>query len=498
MSTSQSAAITAEAKTSTDTFPNPRLYNDDLAPVQKNGRHWNAYNIFTLWANDVHSLGNYTFAIGLFALGLGAWQILLTFAIGAVVLFFLLTLSAFVGERTGLPFPVVSRIALGIRGGRVAAVCRGAVAIVWFGIQTYLAARVLNALLIGLAPSLSSLEDVSFLGLSLLGWCSFSVLWLIQVVIASYGMAMVRHFVAFAGPVILLTMMGMALWVFARADYSIAWSIAHPLTGSEMWLMIFAGACLWVVIYGTFALNVCDFTRCVDSRRSIVIGNFTGILLNMMLFALIVVVLAGAQFNINGEIIESPADIVRHIPSLAWRTAASVALIVLTIAVNLVANFVAPNYMLADLFPRALNFRRASLVTAILGAIILPWNLYDSPLVIQLFLGTLGAVLGPFFGLIMVDYWLVRRQRVNIPELYSEAPQGSYFYRNGFNWRSFYALIPAALIAAVISQANAFHSVADFSWIIGAIIAGVLHMLLSPKNRTYENVDGEAIARPSQ
>nr|WP_298376708.1 NCS1 family nucleobase:cation symporter-1 [uncultured Halomonas sp.] len=486
------------AEVTPQTFPHPRLYNEDLAPVQQEGRHWHAYNVFTLWANDVHSLGNYTFAIGLFALGLGAWQILLTFAIGSAVLFFLLTLSGFVGEQTGLPFPVVSRIALGIRGGRIAAVCRGGVAIFWFGIQTYLAANVLDALLISFFPSLSAWEDTLVLGLSLLGWCSFLALWLIQLVIVSYGMAMVRHYIAFAGPVILITMLSMAAWVFTQAGFTIAYSTDEPLTGIHMWGMIFAGACLWIVIYGTFALNFCDFTRCVGTRKAIVKGNFAGILINTMVFASIVVVLAGAQFHINGEIIESPADIVSTIDSPLWRTAASLALVVLTIAVNLVANFVAPNYMLADLFPKFLNFRRAGLITATIGLVILPWNLYDNPVVINLFLGSLGAVLGPIFGLIMVDYWLVRRQRVNIPDLYSEAPDGTYFYHQGINWRAFYALIPAAVIAAVISQVPIFHAIADFSWIIGAIIAGLLHLTFSPKHQTYEHQDGEAIARPSQ
>lgn len=480
------------------TFPHPRLYNADIAPVQREGRHWNAYNVFTMWANDVHSLGNYTFAIGLFALGLGAWQILLTFAIGAGILFALLTLSGFVGEQTGLPFPVVSRIAFGIRGGRVSAICRGGIAIVWFGIQTYLAANVLNALLTSFIPSLGGLEQVSFLGLSVLGWLSFIVLWAIQIVIVSYGMAMVRHYIAFAGPIILITMFSMAIWVFSRADFTIAGSINRPLTGIAMWEMIFAGACLWVVIYGTFALNVCDFTRCVGTKRAVVLGNFAGILVNMMVFALIVIVLAGAQFQINGDIIESPADIVRTINDPAWRIAASLALIVLTIAVNLVANFVAPNYMLCDLFPRWLTFRRAGLVTAIIGLVILPWNLYNSPLVINYFLGGLGAILGPFFGLIMIDYWLIRRQRLNIPDLYSEATDGTYHYRNGFNPRAFYALVPAALISLAVALVPVFHSVSDFSWIIGAIIAALLHLVFVPKNQIYQHVDGEAIARPSQ
>lgn len=491
------ASAHATTKAEAPVFPSPRLYNEDLAPVAQDNRPWHAYHVFTLWANDVHSLGNYTFAIGLFALGLGAWQILLTFGIGALILFVMLTLSGFVGERTGVPFPVVSRIAFGIRGGRIPAIARGVVAIVWFGIQTYLAADVLNVLLVSLVPSLSGLEHISFLGLSALGWGSFAALWLLQVFIVSYGMAMVRRYVAFAGPVILVTMLLLAGWVLARADFSIAWSTDQPLTGSAMWQKIFVGAALWVVIYGTFALNVCDFTRCAHNRRAIMLGNLVGIPLNMMLFAAIVIILAGAQFHINGQIIASPADIVRTIPETGWRIAASLALIVLTVAVNLVANFVAPIYMLADLAPRVLNFQRAGLVSALIGVVILPWNLYNSPLVIEYFLGGLGAILGPFFGVIMTDYWLIRRQRVNVPDLYSEAPDGAYQYQHGINRRAFAALAPAALLAVIVSLVPVFEVLAGFSWFVGAAVAAVLYFLLASRNHSYEDVDGEKIARPA-
>lgn len=136
-----------------DTATSSGLYTYDLAPTKREGRRWGAYNVFTLWANDVHSLGNYAFAIGLFALGLNVWGILAAFALASVLLFLLLTLSGFMGHKTGVPFPVMSRIAFGIKGAKIPAAVRGAVAIAWFGIQTYLASAVLSALLVAMFPS---------------------------------------------------------------------------------------------------------------------------------------------------------------------------------------------------------------------------------------------------------------------------------------------------------------------------------------------------------
>ncbi|WP_446462222.1 NCS1 family nucleobase:cation symporter-1 [Streptomyces sp. BRA346] len=470
------------------------LYTYDLAPTKKEGRRWGAYNVFTLWANDVHSLGNYAFAIGLFALGLNVWGILAAFALASVLLFLLLTLSGFMGHKTGVPFPVMGRMAFGIKGAKIPAVVRGAVAIAWFGIQTYLASSVLSALLVAMFPGLRSMDANSLLGQSTLGWITFLALWTLQILVVSYGMQMIRRYMAFAAPTTLITMCALAVWMFVRADGSIALSVDEPLIGAEMWLQILQGAALWVVIYGTFVLNFCDFTRSAKSRGSIVRGNVIGIPVNMLFFAVIVVVLSGAQFKLDGHVITSPTDIVRTIPNELLLAAASLALITLTIAVNLLANFVAPIYALIDLFPRRLNFRRAGLVSAVIGLVILPWNLYNNPVVVNYFLGGLGALLGPLFGVIMADYWLLRKSRVNVPHLYTDDAQGEYHYRRGYNPRAIWAFVPTAAIAVMMALAPLFHAVAGFSWFIGAILAAALYAVIADRTVPLRDVDGEAIA----
>jgi NCS1 family nucleobase:cation symporter-1 len=472
----------------------PSLYNQDLAPTKKEGRTWSAYNIFALWANDVHSLGNYSFAIGLFALGLGAWQILAALGFGAFFLFVLLTLSGFMGVKTGVPFPVMSRVSFGTRGAQIPALIRGGVAIVWFGIQTYLASMVLDLLLLMLMPGLEPLSQSSLLGLSLLGWISFSILWVIQVIIACYGMEAVRKYEAFAGPIILVTFVVLGGWVFYSAGGSLQWTPPTPLTGTAMWLQILGGASLWVAIYGTFVLNFCDFTRGAKSRQAVVMGNFWGIPINMLFFGIIVVMLTGGQLAIDGTLITSPTDIVQAIPNKFFLVLASLSLLILTIGVNLMANFVAPSFALANLMPHYLNFRRAAVVSGIIGFIVLPWNLYNSPIVIVYFLGGLGAFLGPLFGIVMADYWLIRRQRVDVPALYTQDPAGPYHYVNGINPNAIKALIPSALISLLFAFLPALHVLSQFSWFIAAGLGGIFYYVIAPKGLTYADRDGEAIA----
>ncbi|MFP5071714.1 NCS1 family nucleobase:cation symporter-1 [Pseudonocardia nantongensis] len=484
----------ASSAAATGVEVSPRLYNRDLAPTCAEGRSWKAYNIFTLWAVDVHSLGNYGFALGLFALGLGGWQILVSLGVGALLLFVLLTVAGYMGYRTGLPFPVMSRIAFGIRGAQLPALVRGVVAIAWFGIQTYLATQVLTVMVLAVAPGAAPLEQASFLGLSALGWICFLVLWVVQVGILLYGMDGIRRYEAFAGPVVLLTLAGLAGWMLWQTGGDIAMSVPEPLTGGAMWVQILGGASLWTAIYGTFVLNFCDFSRNSTSTGAIRRGSFWGILPNTLFFGFVVVVLAGGQFRIGGQVISSPSDVVNTIPNTPLLLLASAALLVLTVAVNLMANFVAPCYALSNLLPKVLDFRRAGIVSAVLGLVILPWNLYDSPLVITYFLGVLGALLGPLFGIVMADYWLVRRGRIDIPALYTEDADGSYHYRQGINWRAIGVFVPSAVVAVAVGFVPALEPVAPFSWFLGAALGAILTVLTAPRGRQYRAVSGGPIA----
>lgn len=498
-------AVTAPQSTPTTDVPlgidpsNPHqlsasLYNEDLAPTAQKGRTWNAYSIFTLWANDVHSLGNYAFAIGLFALGMSGWQILGALGIGAILLFALLTLSGFMGEKTGVPFPVMSRIAFGITGAQLPALLRGAVAIAWFGIQTFLASQVLSVMVIALAPGAVSLQETSFLGLDVLGWICFVSLWILQLVIVSYGMEMIRKYEAFAGPIILVTFLALAVWMLFESGFNIALDTGTPRSGLDMWIGVFGAAALWVSIYGTFVLNFCDFTRGAISKKAIVRGNFFGIPLNMLFFGAIVVVLTGTQFSINGIIIDSPSDVVQAIPNTALLLLASGALLVLTIAVNLMANFVAPTYALNNLFPKHLNFRRAALISGVIGLVILPWNLYNSPEIINYFLGGLGALLGPLFGIIMADYWLVRRARINVVDLYRTSPNGTYYFTRGVNYRAVAALAISSIVALLLAFLPALHVVGPFAWFLGSGSGALVYLLLAKRQHDLADIDGEAIA----
>ncbi len=409
----------------------PRLYSADLAPTKAEGRRWGRYSLFALWTNDVHNIANYSFAIGLFALGMSGAQILAALALGALMVYGLMNLSGYMGQKTGLPYPVMCRIAFGIHGAQLPALIRAVIAIAWFGIQTYLASIVLRVLLTAIWPGLAAYDQDAILGLSSLGWATFVAIWCVQLLIFAYGM---RD--------------GASLRILRRTG-----DPAHRRRPRR--LDVPARRRLHRLVQRRTHERFADVVE--DLRRRGVLGDpvrhhdpellrlrprlpgpphhqrrqLLGLPVNILLFGLFAVVLAGAQFRIDGQLIQSPTDIVAAIPDTLFLVLASLALLIVTVAVNIMANFVAPAYVLTNLAPNLLNFRRAGLISATIAVLILPWHLYNSPGVILYFLGGLGALLGPLYGIIMVDYYLVRKGRVNLPELYTESRAGAYHYARG-------------------------------------------------------------------
>ena len=470
-----------------------RLYNADLAPPAE--RRWKTYSIFALWMNDVHNIGNYTFAAGLFAIGLGAIPSFFALLIGILIVFWGMNLMGRMGQKTGVPFPVMARISFGVHGAQIPALIRAVIAIAWYGIQTYLASIAVMVLALRIDPALLPMTQDSILGLSSLGWICFVGLWVVQLVILSFGMEIIRKFQDWAGPIVWIIMLVLAVWVMVLAGGQIAWNPPNVLSGSAMWWEMLGAAGLTISTYGTLMLNFCDFSRFAPNTRSVIRGNFWGLPVNFTAFAMVSIIVTAGSYTLFGEIITDPAKIIAKVPNTFVLVVGAVMFAFATIGVNIVANFVSPAYDLANLAPKYINFRRGGIISAVLAVVVLPWNLYNSPTTVNYFLGGLGALLGPLFGVIIVDYWLLRRQKVNVPDLYSDAPDADYAYRRGINPRALIAFLPAAAIAIVLALAPTFEVLSAFSWVVGAVLAGVVYYLVADRNRTYTDVSGGHLAQ---
>ncbi|PKW16473.1 NCS1 family nucleobase:cation symporter-1 [Saccharopolyspora spinosa] len=450
------------------------LVNDDLAPATE--RKWGAFSIFAMWTANAHSIGSYTFAGGLFFLGLSGWQVLIAYAAGYALSLIPLNLVGFAGQRTGVPMSVFARASFGVYGANIPALTRAVVAIFWFGIQTYLASVALSVLILRIAPSLASFAQWQFLGLSGFGWGCFLIVWALQLLVLQHGMETVRKFQVWAGLLVLVIMLvlAVAMIVAARGKIDLTMSF-HPLSTGQT-VAAFLGAMFLTCGSNTaVTLGFFDFARFSPNRRAIVIGNIFGMPVNAALFALVSVVVTLGAFVVYGDAIVDPVLLAARLDNVPLLVICAFMFTLATIGINVAANFVSPCYDLAGIFPRFINFKRGGIITAVLSLVVTPWNLYSSPAVVNYFIGALGAFLGPLLAVLLVDYYLVRRKHISIDDLYRSDVRGRYFYWRGFNPRALASFIPAAAVSACLALIPYFQPFAPFAWLVGVFLAALLH-----------------------
>jgi NCS1 family nucleobase:cation symporter-1 len=467
----------------------PNLYNHDLAPAAPEGRTWGVFSLFAMWMSDVHSVGGYTFAASLFFLGLTGWQVLISMLVGILAVYFLMNLIGRPSLRLGIPYPVVARISFGVMGANLAAMVRGVVGIVWYGVQTYFASKAVQVLVVTLFPAAADLTHNDILGLSALAWFSFLFMWLFQLLIFLSGMERIRRFIDFCGPVVYVVMFALAIWILWQTGFSsLALQLSPPADSIGATLGVMANAAMLIVAYfAALLLNFGDFARFGKDESATKMGNFLGLPVNFLVFSIITVIVTAGTLKVFGQAIMDPVRIVERIGNPVVVIIGSITFIVATMGINIVANFVSPAYDIANLYPERINFRLGGLITSVLSVLVCPWLFVASPHAITLFVSIFGSVLGPMFGIIVADYYLVKRQVVDVDDLYTMSPSGAFYYEGGWNSKALIALAVAGTLSiglALLGAYGAVFNVGDWGWLIGASAGAIMYRSLSGQGGT--------------
>lgn len=483
------------------------LFNADLAPVPASRRTWSTYNFAALWISMAHCIPTYMLAGGLIAVGMNWWQALLTIGLGNIIVLAPILLNAHPGTRYGIPFPVLARASFGTSGANIPAVLRAIVACGWFGIQTFIGGEAVKTFIEAIAPSFGQLASgVTILGLSIPSAITFAIFWALNIFIIYRGMNAVRVFENWAAPLVLVMAAVLMFWAIARAG-GVGPMLDHPSkfnTVGEFWTVFVPSLTGMIGFWATLSLNIPDFTRYGRGQREQMLGQTLGLPTTMVLFsAMGVVITSATQAILTGVDVSKlwdPVFILAQLTSAvppAGHTApliasdgtrllvAIVALFgvgVATVSVNIAANVVSPANDFANLAPRLISFQTGGLITGILGILIMPWKLLSSAQA-YIFNWLIGysALLGPIAGIMIVDYWLLKKTELDVSELYR--PGGKY---KGTNPVAVVALIvgvlpnvPGFLKAAGISDRapNFFDDLYVYAWFTGFLIAGGLYYL---------------------
>lgn len=455
------------------------LYNEDLAPIPLSKRDWTTYNYAALWVGMSVCIPTYMLASGLIAGGMNWWQAVGTILLGNLIVLVPMLLNAHAGAKYGIPFPVFVRASFGVRGANVPAVLRALVACGWFGIQTWIGGQAIHSMLLIVYPAWANFGAGK--------WVCFFAFWALNMFVVIRGIHTIKLLEGIAAPFMLGVGLLLLWWVTRKAGgMGPVLSAPSQFHSTGAFFAFFIPALTGMVgFWATVALNIPDFTRYATSQKAQMVGQALGLPTAMTLYAFIGVAVTSASAVIFGEPIWDPVQLIGrfHQPVVAF--VALIALLIATLNTNVAANVVSPSNDFSNLNPRLISFRTGGLITGVVGLLMMPWKLLsDFNAYIFGWLVGYSGLLGPIAGVMIADYFLVRRASLNIDDLYRRG--GVYEYARGFNPRALWALAAGIFLALVGLVFPPLHVLYQYAWFVGFLASGAVYYGLMP--RRGENV----------
>jgi NCS1 family nucleobase:cation symporter-1 len=426
---------------------------------------------------------------GFIEAGMNWWQAMITILLGNTIVLIPMILNAHAGTKYGVSFPVLCRASFGTKGANVPAILRAIVACGWFGIQTWIGGAALDALF-----------GVMWSGWSNIGahtWLAFFLFWGIQVFIILKGVEGIKHLETWSAPLLLgggLVLLVWASWKAGGLGRVLSESATLQKQHNAFWSVFPGSLTASVGYWATLSLNIPDFTRYARSQRSQMLGQAIGLPPTMTSFAFIGVAVTSATLLIYGRAIPDPVELMRQFDSLIVIAFATAVIFAAQLTTNMAANVVSPSNDFSNLNPRLISYVTGGLITAVIGVLMMPWKLMES-MGAYIFTWLIGysGLMGAIAGILICDYWVLRRQKLDLAALFD--PRGKYSYSNGVNWRAIFTLVvavapvvPGFIRAATspggqVAMPGFLDTLYTYAWFVTFGLGFVLYWILSPQER---------------
>ncbi|MGD9152046.1 MAG: NCS1 family nucleobase:cation symporter-1 [Gammaproteobacteria bacterium] len=469
------------------------LWNKDLDPTTIDRRNWHKWNIIALWVGLSVCIPTYMLGSSLIGNGMNWWQAVITVLLGNLVVLIPLILIGHAGTKYGIPFPVFLRPCFGTQGARFASLLRAVVACGWFGIQTWIGGNAIYQLAVLIFPYFAhSFYLGSLIGLNVAQLSCFLLFWIVQMMIIHHGIEIIRKLAVFAAPLLILFGVALIVWAWVSVgSFTKILQASYTLSGTahaSIWKIFWPGLTSIVGFWSTLALNIPDFTRFARSQRDQAIGQFIGLPSTMTLYAFIGIIVTSATVLLFGKAMWDPVILLGQFKSPIVVMVSMFALGLATICCNLTANVVAPANDFTNLLPSKISFRTGCYITGVIGILILPWKLIASSQdYIFEWLLAYSAMLGAVGGIMLCDYYVLRKTKLNLHDLFQV--DGEYTFYHGWNISAFIAMIlailpsiPGFLVTVGLIGSKVFPiwliDLYHYAWFISLGLAFVIYWLL--------------------
>jgi NCS1 family nucleobase:cation symporter-1 len=472
----------------TEDLSGSHLWNPDLAPTPLSRRTWSTYHIAALWIGMSVVITTYTLASGLMQQGMNWWQALVTILLGNMIVLVPMILNAHAGTKYGVSFPVLCRASFGVKGANVPAILRALVACGWFGIQTWIGGLALNALLAAGMPGWSTVPGSI--------WLAFGIFWLIQVAVIVRGLEGIKALESWSAPLLLGGGVMLLWWAVENGGGlgRILGESARLQSGqTSFWRLFPAALTANVGYWATLSLNIPDFTRYARSQRSQALGQALGLPTTMTAFAFLGVAVTSATIVIFGEAVWDPVVLIARIGSAPVIIFGALIVVIAQLTTNMAANVVSPANDFSSLAPRRISYVSGGIITAVIGIVMMPWRLYaDAAAYIFTWLIGYSSLMGAIGGILIADYWVLRRQQLSAADLFKA--DGRYSYSGGVNYRAMTALTLAILPVApgflraamtpggAVASPTLLDTLYTYAWFVTFGSSFVLYLVMSRRS----------------
>jgi len=474
--------------------------NWDLVTVNPNYKTWGWKDIFCFWGVSVQSIIGFSLIASLYTIyNLNTFVVFFGTILGSLLVYFFSNLIGKPSQKFGLPFAVLLRSSLGFRGAKFFGLIRSIVGIFMFGIQTYLLSKAIGYLIRILIFSFdnSILDQEFFLiflfGLNIIDWTSFIIVIIFQTLMFSVGIQFNKKLINISAITVYI---GMILFFFSifLSDVKFTSKAFVNILNYKNFLDIDNVAPLITVASTIFAyfsiiiISFGDFSRYIKDEENLKKGNLS-LILNLIIFSFFAVfIVVGSDAFLNqkfgdiNRIFTNPTDIIGKFDNLQITTIVLFFIIIGSASTNLVANFIPSQYSLINFIPASLTLKSASYTISIIGSVIgIFWLTFLSQIGILSYIDTFGSFFGPIFGIIIVDFYLIKEGNLSNKDLYLPESKSIYYYSKGWNVKAIYSLILGFIFSASTIWNINLMSLLSYAWIIGAIVSSLTYYLLAKK-----------------
>jgi NCS1 family nucleobase:cation symporter-1 len=476
------------------------LINWDLVSVNPNNKNWEWKDLFFFWGVNIQSVIGFSLITSLYLIyDLNTFVVFFGTVLGSILVYFFSNLIGKPSQKFGLPFVVLLRSSLGVRGAKYFGLLRGVVGIFMFGIQTYFLSKafgyLIRIIIFSIKPSLLDQDIILtfFLGLNIIDWTSIFLAIVFQTFLFSMGMNFNRKLIQFSAITVYL---GMLLFFFSvlLSDVKFTTDAFISSLNYESFIDLKNLGPLVTIASTIFAyfsiiiLNFGDFSRYVKNESELKKGNLS-LLLNLIIFsffALFIVIGVDSFLKQNPDnfsrILTNPTDIIGSLDNLLITNLVLIFIIIASASTNLIANFIPSQYTLINLIPSSLSLKSSSFIIAIFGFFIgVFWLTYLSQIGILSFIDTFGAFFGPIFGVMISDFYLIKKGSLSNKDIYSLEINGTYYYSGGWHIKGVYSLVLGFIFSSSTIWNSKLLFLQSYSWIIGAFVASFVYYLLARK-----------------